>query len=41
MGDVRIYGKQEMMRMVEAQGFEETEWETSGLWGFVVTALAR
>ena len=41
MGDVRMYGKRDMMRMLEARGFEKTKWETSGLWGFVVTALAR
>jgi ubiquinone/menaquinone biosynthesis C-methylase UbiE len=40
-GDVRMYGKREMEGMLEARGFEQTEWETSGLGGFVVTALAR
>jgi ubiquinone/menaquinone biosynthesis C-methylase UbiE len=39
-GDVRIYTRCEMTRMLKAQGFEKIEWYTSGLWGFVVTALA-
>ncbi|HLJ59671.1 MAG TPA: methyltransferase domain-containing protein [bacterium] len=40
MGDVRMYGPREMKRMLEAQGFEQVEWSTVGIWGFVATAVA-
>ncbi len=39
-GDVRIYNRPEMMRILKGQGFEKIEWQISGLWGFVVTARA-
>ncbi len=40
-GDVRMYDQREMVRMLDAQGFERTGWSRAGIWGFVVTALTR
>ena len=37
-GDVRMYGKGEMLRMLEGRRFLNAEWELSGHWGFVATA---
>lgn len=39
-GDVRMYSDREMMRMLNAQGFEQARWSDVGPWGFIVTALA-
>ncbi|HXX36703.1 MAG TPA: methyltransferase domain-containing protein [bacterium] len=40
-GDVRMYDQRETVRMLEAQRFERIRWSRAGIWGFVVTALAR
>jgi ubiquinone/menaquinone biosynthesis C-methylase UbiE len=38
--DVMVYGKHEMMLMLQSAKFERATWETEGRFGFVVTAVA-
>jgi len=38
MGDVRMYGKQKLITLLDSCGFQSIDWRPAGSWGFVASA---
>jgi ubiquinone/menaquinone biosynthesis C-methylase UbiE len=41
MGNVRMYGKRDLINLLDACSFQSVDWRSAGSWGFVASARAH